>query len=85
MALRSAAGMSSMKRDRIAKASSAYELAPGIEVGAADLRIALRQVEAAIGRQAAEQDVAEGLGGRLAAGGDVAHGSRRVENENPGR
>ena len=50
------------------------QLAPGIEFGAADLRIGLRQIEAAIRRQAAEQDVGESLGRGVAAGRDIAHG-----------
>jgi hypothetical protein len=49
------------------------QLAPGVEFGAADLRIAFRQVEAAIRGQATEEDVAEGLRRGLAAGRDVAH------------
>ncbi len=50
------------------------QLAPGIEFGTADLRIAFRQVKAAIRRQAAEEDVAESLGRGMTAGRDIAHG-----------
>ena len=50
------------------------QLTPGIEFGAADLRIAFRQVKAAIGRQTAEEDVAESLGRGVTAGRDIAHG-----------
>jgi hypothetical protein len=47
------------------------QLAPGIQLGARHLRILLRQVEPAVRREAAQQDFGEGLGGRVAAGGDV--------------
>ncbi len=50
------------------------QLAPGIEFGAADLRVVFRQIEAAIRRQAAEEDVAESLGRGVTAGRDIAHG-----------
>ena len=49
---------------------------PGIELGARHLRVGLGQVEAAVGGEAAEQDVAElrvgGLAG-VAAGGEILH------------
>ena len=48
--------------------------APRVELGTRYLRIGFRQIESAIRRQAAEQDVAEGLGRRIAACREVAHG-----------
>ena len=50
------------------------QLSPGIELGTADLRVAFRQIEAAIRGQAAEKDVAESLGRGVTAGRDIAHG-----------
>ena len=38
------------------------QLAPGIEFGTADLRIAFRQIKPTIRGQATEEDVAESLG-----------------------
>jgi hypothetical protein len=52
------------------------QAAPGVELGARHLRIGLGQIEAAVGGEAAEQDVAElrvgGLAG-VAAGGEILH------------
>jgi hypothetical protein len=50
------------------------QLAPGVEVGAADLRVVVWQVESAVRRQASEQDFGKLLGGGMAAGGDIVHG-----------
>ena len=44
------------------------------QVGRAQLRIALGQVQPAIGRQAFQQDVAKLSGGGVATGGEVVHG-----------
>jgi hypothetical protein len=49
------------------------DLAPALQRGRVDLRIGLGQVQAAIGRQAFEQDFAEVLAAGIAAGGQVQH------------
>ena len=49
------------------------QLAPGIQFGARHLRILLRQIQAAVRRETAQQNFGERLGGRIAAGGDVFH------------
>src|SRR5690606_6372368 len=54
------------------------QAAPGIELGTGDLRIVLGQIEAAVRREATEEDVAElGIGGLagMATGRDVLHGA----------
>ena len=53
------------------------KLAPGVQIGTAHLRIALRQIQAAIRGQTTKKNVAKSLGRSLAASGDVAH------DENP--
>jgi hypothetical protein len=77
MAFRSSAGMSVDElRQHRERQLGIRQLAPGVQFGARHLRIGLGQVQAAIGRQAAEQDVAElrvgGLAG-VAAGGEILH------------
>jgi hypothetical protein len=49
------------------------DLAPALQRGRVDLRIGLGQVQAAVGRQAFEQDFAEMLAAGIAAGGQVQH------------
>ena len=50
------------------------QAAPRLQRGVVDLRDAGRHHQAAIGRQAAEQDVGETLGGHAAPGGQIFHG-----------
>ena len=58
------------------------QLAPGVELGAGDLRIGFRQVETAVRGQATEKNVAESLGRGLAASRDVAHGVKTWKAKN---
>eukprot|EP01022_Parablepharisma_sp_SALTPOND_P029697 TRINITY_DN743_c1_g3_i1.p1 TRINITY_DN743_c1_g3~~TRINITY_DN743_c1_g3_i1.p1 ORF type:complete len:1024 (-),score=374.04 TRINITY_DN743_c1_g3_i1:652-3723(-) len=53
------------------------QLAPLVQLGAADLRILRRQIQAAIGRQAAQQDFGKGRCGSVTAGGNVVHVDRK--------
>jgi hypothetical protein len=51
---------------------------PALQHGGVDLWIALRQVQAAVGREPLEQDLAERARCRVAARADVLHAARRA-------
>ena len=53
---------------------------PGIKLGTRHLRIGLGQIQAAIGRQAAKQNVGEVLSGGIASRREIAHGNGSGEN-----